>query len=151
MDLADLVGMWAVLSGIPGKGHAKVLTAGLGWATAEVVLSRALLLWVGARGAEFHWRYVQKCLDSNISLVAHCTTVALLWLWSRHDLHVRARPMVVALLLLSSYKPMLLDLLLQVTSCGPWMALLLKALVTAGLSLTALQIYAGLAQAIGLY
>lgn len=69
IDVADLLGLAIVLSRIPGKGHSKLITAGLGWATAEVVLSRGLLLWVGARGAEFSWMYIQKCLESNISLV----------------------------------------------------------------------------------
>lgn len=69
VDLADLAGLYFVLMGIPGKGHAKVLTAGVGWAGAELVLSRFLMLWVGARGAEFDWKYIQKCLESNISLV----------------------------------------------------------------------------------
>lgn len=58
-----------VLNRIPGKGHSKLITAGLGWATAEVILTRGLVLWVGARGAEFSWLYIQKCLESNISLV----------------------------------------------------------------------------------
>lgn len=67
--MADLVGLSIVLSRIPGKGHNKLITAGLGWATAEVILSRGLMLWIGARGAEFSWVYIQKCLESNISLV----------------------------------------------------------------------------------
>jgi len=70
VDLADLGGLYLVLMGIPGKGHAKVLTAGVGWAGADILLSRFLLLWVGARGAEFDWIYVQKSFDSNISLVS---------------------------------------------------------------------------------
>lgn len=70
IDIADLLGLAIVLSRIPGKGHSKLITAGLGWATAEVILSRGLLLWVGARGAEFSWLYIQKCLESNISLVS---------------------------------------------------------------------------------
>lgn len=151
MDLADLVGMYAVLSGIPGKGHAKVLTAGIGWATAEVILSRAILLWVGARGAEFDWKYIQKCLESNISLVQHITTVTLIWLWSRHDLKKNYKPMVTFLLILCSYKPMFIDFLVNFIKCGPWMALMLKAFITIGFGLTSLQIYAGLAQAIGVY
>lgn len=70
VDLADLGGLYLVLMGIPGKGHAKVLTAGVGWAGADILLSRFLMLWVGARGAEFDWIYIQKCFDSNISLVS---------------------------------------------------------------------------------
>lgn len=67
--MADLLGLAVVLSRIPGKGHSKLITAGLGWAAAEVILSRGLLLWFGARGAEFSWIYIQKCLESNVSLV----------------------------------------------------------------------------------
>lgn len=69
IDIADLLGLAVVLSRIPGKGHSKLITAGLGWATAEVILTRGVTLWVGARGAEFSWLYIQKCLESNISLV----------------------------------------------------------------------------------
>lgn len=69
IDLADLVGILLVLKSIPGKGHAKVLTAGIGWAGAEVILTRFLLLLFDARGAEFDWRFIQKSLESNINLV----------------------------------------------------------------------------------
>ncbi len=37
----------------------KILVAGLGWAMAELVLTRLVFLWVGARGVEFDWRYIQ--------------------------------------------------------------------------------------------
>ena len=30
---------------------------------------RVLPLWVGARGVEFDWRYIQMSFDSNVSLV----------------------------------------------------------------------------------
>lgn len=71
VDIADLLGIAFVLSRIPGKGHSKLISAGLGWAAAEVILSRGLMLWLGARGAEFSWMYIQKCLESNISLVIY--------------------------------------------------------------------------------
>lgn len=71
MDLVDLVGMYVALSRIPGRGHAKVLTAGIGWGTAELVFTRVLALWVGAKGVEFNWIYIQMSLDANISLVIH--------------------------------------------------------------------------------
>lgn len=47
------------------------MTAGIGWAGAEILLTRILLLWVGARGTEFDWKYTQKCLESNINLVSN--------------------------------------------------------------------------------
>ncbi|KAG8256122.1 hypothetical protein J6590_076006 [Homalodisca vitripennis] len=45
--------------------------------------------------------------------VQHITTVTLVWLWSRHDLTDYLKPFVTALLLLCSYKPLLMDLLVQ--------------------------------------
>lgn len=67
-----MLGFGLILSRIPGKGHNKIITAGLGWAMAEVVLTKGVLLWSGARGPEFSWMYLQKCLDSNILLVYSC-------------------------------------------------------------------------------
>lgn len=151
VDLADLGGLYLVLAGIPGKGHAKVLTAGVGWAGAELILTRCLLLWVGARGAEFDWKYIQKSLESNISLVQHITTVTLVWLWSRHDLNRSLQPVVMAMLALCSYKPLIMEALVQAISSGPWVALLLRSVFTLCLGATTLQIYAGLAQSIGIY
>ena len=70
VDIADLVGLSLVMSRIAGKGRTKVLIAGLGWAGAELFLSRLLVLWVGARGTEFDWKYIQKSFDANISMVS---------------------------------------------------------------------------------
>ncbi|XP_018336178.2 transmembrane protein 147 [Agrilus planipennis] len=151
VDLTDLVGLYLILKSIPGKGHSKVLTAGIGWATAEVILSRALLLWVGARGAEFDWKYIQKSLESNIALVQHISTATLVWLWTRHDLKARLRPIVVSLLIFSSYKALILDLLFKSLAIGPWIALSLKAIITITSSFVTLILYAGLAQAIGIF
>ncbi|XP_066594482.1 BOS complex subunit TMEM147 [Prorops nasuta] len=151
IDLADLIGILIVLNGIPGKGHAKVLTAGIGWAGAEVLLTRFLLLWVGARGAEFDWKYIQKSLESNINLVQHIATATLVWLWSRHDLKRGLVPIVVCLLLLTVYRPLVFDFVSSILIAGPWSMLLIKALSTFFIGVTALHIYAGLAQSIGIF
>ena len=41
-DLIDFVGLAFVLTKIPGKGHSKLLTAAVGWASAEIILSKGL-------------------------------------------------------------------------------------------------------------
>merc|ERR1740131_107595 len=88
VDIADLVGIYLVMSRVSGKGTVKVLVAGLGWAFAELVLTRLVFLWVGARGVEFDWKYIQKCLDANISLV-HCISLAaLVWIWTRKEVTI---------------------------------------------------------------
>ncbi|XP_015173152.1 PREDICTED: transmembrane protein 147 [Polistes dominula] len=151
IDLADLVGILLVLNGIPGKGHAKVLTAGIGWAGAEVLLTRFLLLWVGARGAEFDWKYIQRSLESNINLVQHITTATLVWLWSRHDLKRSLVPIVICMLLLTVYRPLVLDCLTSLLLAGSWSTLVIKALTTLIMGVITLHIYAGLAYAIGIF
>uniref|UniRef100_A0A0K8TQ29 BOS complex subunit TMEM147 n=1 Tax=Tabanus bromius TaxID=304241 RepID=A0A0K8TQ29_TABBR len=150
VDIADLLGLAFVLSRIPGKGHSKLITAGLGWAAAEVILSRGLMLWVGARGAEFSWIYIQKCLESNISLIQHISTSTLLWLFSRHDLHKKFTPFVTLLLAATIYKGVWLDGVLTIASVGPWATLAIKALVTCAMGFVSLHIYTGLAQLIGI-
>lgn len=54
-----------------GKGETKFLVAGLGWASAELLMTRIVPLWVGARSVEFDWKYLQMSFDSNISLVSN--------------------------------------------------------------------------------
>ncbi|XP_076174103.1 BOS complex subunit TMEM147 [Ptiloglossa arizonensis] len=151
IDLADLVGILLVLNSIPGKGHAKVLTAGIGWAGAEVLLTRFLLLWVGARGAEFDWKYIQKSLESNINLVQHITTAALVWLWSRHDLRRGLVPVVVGMLVLTVYRPLILDFFTMLFLTCPCATLIVKATTTFIMGATTLHIYAGLAHSIGIF
>ena len=36
---------------------------------AELISMRLLPLWVGARGIEFSWKYIQLSFEANISLV----------------------------------------------------------------------------------
>lgn len=70
VDLVDIVGLYLVIQRIGGKGQVKVLASGLGWAFAELLLTRIIFLWVGARGIEFDWKYIQNSFDANISLVS---------------------------------------------------------------------------------
>jgi hypothetical protein len=41
----------------------------VGWAAAEAIVSYLIPLWIGARGMEFSWEYIQMGLASNINLV----------------------------------------------------------------------------------
>ena len=34
-------------------------------------MTRLVLLWVGARGVEFDWKYIQMSFDANVSLVSN--------------------------------------------------------------------------------
>ena len=37
----------------------------------ELAVTRIVPLWVGARGVEFDWKYIQMSFDANVSLVSY--------------------------------------------------------------------------------
>uniref|UniRef100_A0A1A9WM37 BOS complex subunit TMEM147 n=1 Tax=Glossina brevipalpis TaxID=37001 RepID=A0A1A9WM37_9MUSC len=150
VDIADLLGFALILSRIPGKGHSKLITAGLGWGAAEVILSRGIMLWVGARGTEFSWIYILKCLESNVLLIQHITTAALIWMFTRHDLNKALKPFVTILLVITVFKGVWLEGLLSILTLGPWYEIGAKALISIVIGFATLHIYAGLAQQIGI-
>ena len=39
-------------------------------------MTRLVPLWVGARGVEFDWKYIQMSFDANVSLVSNQFTSA---------------------------------------------------------------------------
>lgn len=43
VDLADLLGLHLVMSRNAGKGEYKIMVAAMGWATAELIMSRYIL------------------------------------------------------------------------------------------------------------
>ena len=46
VDIVDLVGLHLVMSRTSGKAEVKFLVAGVGWATAELIMTRFIPLWV---------------------------------------------------------------------------------------------------------
>jgi hypothetical protein len=145
VDMADLVGIYLVMSRVSGKGSVKVLIAGLGWAFAELVLTRLVFLWVGARGVEFDWRYIQKSFEANISLLHFITIATLVWMWTkRSSTHSGGVTGVLSLVLaVACYKGVILGAASSVMQLGSWATLLQDALVSCCLGLVSLQLYLG--------
>merc|ERR1719493_270878 len=85
VDIADLVGIYLVMSRVAGKGSVKVLVAGLGWGFAELVLTRLVFLWVGARGVEFDWRYIQKSSRVSGKGPVKVLVAGLGWMWTKRN------------------------------------------------------------------
>merc|ERR1719510_2836227 len=163
VDLADLIGIYLVMQRVAGKGQVKILVAGVGWAFADFLLTRVIFLWVGARGIEFDWKYMQKSFDANINLVHYLTLACLVWLWMRREvsgfgnssrssgvspsasgMFQHLFPLVILLTLLCSYKTLLLDLTTNAFDLGGWTSLALKAFLTTTFGLITLQIYIGI-------
>ncbi|XP_061453527.1 BOS complex subunit TMEM147 isoform X3 [Rhineura floridana] len=141
VDLADLVGLHLVMSRNAGKGEYKIMVAAMGWATAELIMSRCIPLWVGARGIEFDWKYIQMSIDSNISLVHYIVTAALVWMFTRYDLPKHYRLPLTFLLGASVYKAFFMESFVHVFLLGSWTALLVKAVITGLLSLSSLTLF----------
>lgn len=141
VDVADLVGLNLVMSRNAGKGEYKIMVAALGWATAELIMSRCIPLWVGARGIEFDWKYIQMSIDSNISLVHYIVASAQVWMITRYDLYHTFRPAVLLLMFFSVYKAFVMETFVHLCSLGSWTALLARAVVTGLLALSTLALY----------
>jgi uncharacterized protein (DUF983 family) len=83
--------------------------------------------------------------------VQHITTATLVWLWSRHDLNRSLFPVVTTMLILCTYKTLLMEIFVHATVSSSWVVLLVRAIFTLCLGVTTLQIYASFAQSIGIY
>ena len=71
----DYVGLYFAVTRVVGKGEMKVMATAVGWGTAQLIATRVLPLWMGARGTEFDWKYMQSALGANIELVSVCVCV----------------------------------------------------------------------------
>ena len=174
VDTTDLIGLYLIIQRVAGKGQVKVLCAGLGWAFAELILTRLIFLWVGARGIEFDWKYIQNSFDANINLIHYVTLSCLVWLWTRRDIQKSVVPVLIILAVMCSYKTLgmisrishkkwpknvitqilqglhnfisilVLDWIVDSFALGSWTALSYKALATVSLALVTLQMYVGM-------
>jgi len=143
VDLLDLVGLYLVITrAVGGKGEVRFLAGGLGWATADLLATRLLPFWMGARGLEFDWMYVRLSLESNLNLVHFLAVAFLVWFWSRQqELSSALYPFVVGMLVYSAYRHLLLELMTHVLHVSPWWLLACNALFTLAFGLLAMNMY----------
>lgn len=113
------------------------------------MVTRGVLLWVGARGSEFDWLYVRSCAESNVALLQHISTAALVWLWTRSDLPRKHTPIVITMLVLSPYRALIEEAIGSIFSLSAWALLALRAVHASAVGLTSLAMYAVLSQQIG--
>lgn len=143
VDLGDLIGLYISMTKIAGKCEIKYLIAGVGWASAELIMTKFFPLWTGARGAEFDWKYIQLSLDSSISLAHHITTALLVYLYNRNDTSKFSKA-IVFLIGLCCYRPLLAEILIHGVGLGSWSLLFFKASFTGITSLIGLRLFYGL-------
>lgn len=87
----DIIGIYFVLSKAIGDKDVKILGVALGWSLGENLLSRLAPLWMGARGLEFEWKYIQMALLSNINMVFYIAFVTLIYLYSKKSIDERIK------------------------------------------------------------
>lgn len=138
VDYADLFGLHLAVNWVPGKGHTKILTAGIGWAAAQTLCSHGVSLWLGARGAEFSWRWLQLSLSGSLVLCECLAVCATLWLTGR----VRAARVLWPLLIMAPFSAAVSSLLAGLCARGPWTALLIRATYALLSALAATGMYA---------
>lgn len=109
ISLVEVFGVQATLQLTPnlakfGAGT-RVLAIALGMSFAESALRYAIPLFVGARGAEFSWNYLEMALASNVALLLHLAFVAAVWLRTRTDLGRAAMPVVWTIIAANAVLP----------------------------------------------
>ncbi|CAK9304994.1 unnamed protein product [Gordionus sp. m RMFG-2023] len=109
IDIADFLGMYMIMSKISIKGEYKFLCTSIGWAQAELIMTRALPFWLGAKGIEFDWKYIQMSLESNINLLQAISIAMLIWLAMRNKDRVAVLSVIGALIMLSCYKQLIVE------------------------------------------
>lgn len=83
VDVADLIGLNLVMSRNAGKGEYKIMVAALGWATAELIMSRcvqqpgAQIPEKGHLGSRGCWRAGVKILGAGGVLVLENPSICL--------------------------------------------------------------------------
>jgi len=116
---------------------ARILAVGLGWSFAESVALFFIPLWIGARGMEFSWEYIEMGIASNINLLFHLAFVAAVWLRTRTDLEASAVPFIYGSIVAYTLWPSVNSYLALVAEVDSWYILGLKLVLSIGLALIA--------------
>jgi hypothetical protein len=130
VDLVDYIGIYLAVTRVVGKGEMRIMVTSLGWGTAQLIGTKLLPLWMGARGTEFDWKYIQGAFTSNVDLVNLITAVGLLWLWSRNDSKQRQLITGIVILGVLCYKALILQILGMYLGLNSWLLVFGNAVVS---------------------
>ncbi|KAI3386977.1 hypothetical protein SNEBB_002465 [Seison nebaliae] len=78
LDVVDLMGIYYMLTTINVQSERRPLIVGFSWAIADLLLTKFLSLWVGARSQEFDWKYTIISLQSIVLLILYISQSFLL-------------------------------------------------------------------------
>jgi hypothetical protein len=133
ISIVDVFGLHFVLKRTRCGTDQKVLAIGLGWAFVDAIFRRLLPLWIGARGVEFEWQYIQMSVDSNITLISSVTLTALVWMAfstkgkDSDQIFKDQMPILVTVILCMLSVPVISGYLLHKLDMNPWMVIAIRA------------------------
>lgn len=130
VGMADLIGIHFLLGFVSGTGDLRILSVGLGWATAESAFMRLLQMWLGARSLEFTWTFIQMGIEANLSLLLFIALTAFVWLWGRKNLPQSLSSVVRGVFVSYLFYPIVIDFLRLELQTDSWQVLILEALYT---------------------
>jgi len=128
-NLIEYFGVKFVLEGkhlAKYEHHVRVLAVGLGWTFAESLILYLIPLWIGARGMEFEWEYIEMGVTSNISLLLHIGFAGMVWLRTRTDTSPSAKRLLLPAILTYLVLPLPLSYLEKVQHVSHWDLLALR-------------------------
>jgi len=138
-NLIEVVGLYLTLQYTANLSkfslETRILAVGLGWTAAESLIGYLIPLWIGARGMEFSWEYIQMGISSNISLILHLALVAVLWLRSRTDVDKAAALPIYVTIGTYAALPMVASYLQLVLEANAWTLLTIRFIVAFTLGL----------------
>jgi len=120
----EFVGAHVALSSIPNLSKfshgMRILCVGLGWSFTEACVLYFIPLWMGARGSEFSWEFIEMGIASNIDMLLHMSMLASVWLRSRTDLERQGLPLVWVGLVVHLLMPSIQGYLTHVALVSSW-------------------------------
>ncbi len=98
--LLDLFAIFYALTNFSGLGKftakRRILVLAIGWSFASSLTSFLIPLWIGARGPEFSWKFIEMSVESNIFFVESAAIIAAIWMKNRSNRPAIANPIIFA-------------------------------------------------------
>ncbi|CAI2347875.1 unnamed protein product [Caenorhabditis sp. 36 PRJEB53466] len=137
-DIVDVIGLHLLMTNfLAGKGEVRFVVGGLGWGFAHSVAHRLVLLWVGARGSAFTWRWVQTSLDSSSDLLLIVSLACLTWMITRSP----NKAIVVPVLAMAVFSTFVYQTVAHTFSLYGWSLLAFRAVYSAATAFLTVIVY----------
>jgi len=133
LNIVEVIGIQITLTYTPSLSkyatHTRITAIALGWSCAQSVALYLIPIWIGARGMEFSWKYIEMGVSSNINIAEVMALVTVVWLRSRADLTPNLFPIVVSVIGLHCGLPSIYSYLENVALLSSWNVLFIRGIV----------------------